>query len=126
MLIPQRQSVNGGRVLSGKLLSASEAAIWTNGKVIPSAASSASSALNAYLAIEQNLYIVIKDKEERKSFEVENSNSDSKKYETNSEYVWKYIKIGEKDGKKKWNLKNVDPDISRHIKDVKWEEYIKL
>lgn len=32
----------------------------------------------AYLAIEQNLYIVIRDKEERKSFEVENSNSDSK------------------------------------------------
>lgn len=80
----------------------------------------------AYLAIEQNLYIVIKDKEERKSFEVENSNSDSKKYETNSEYVWKYIKVGENDGKKKWNLKNVDPDISSHIKDVKWEEYIKL
>ena len=32
----------------------------------------------------------------------------------------------EKDGKKKWNLKNVDPDISSHIKDVKWEEYIKF
>lgn len=80
----------------------------------------------AYLAIEQNLYIVIKDKEERKNFEVENSNSDSKKYETNSKYVWKYIKIGENDGKKKWNLKNVDPDISSHIKDVKWEDYIKL
>ncbi len=80
----------------------------------------------AYLAIEQNLYIVINDKEERKNFEVENSNSDSKKYETNSEYVWKYIKVGKNDGKEKWNLKNVDPDISSHIKDVKWEEYIKL
>ena len=80
----------------------------------------------AYLAIEQNLYIVINGKEERKNFEVENSNSDSKIYETNSKYVWKYIKVGENDGKKKWNLKNVDPDISSHIKDVKWEEYIKL
>ncbi len=80
----------------------------------------------AYLAIDLNLYIVIKDKEERKNFEVENSNSDSKKYETNSKYVWKYIKVGKNDGKKKWNLKNVDPDISIHIKDVKWEEYIKL
>lgn len=76
----------------------------------------------AYLAIEQNLYIVIKDKEERKNFEVQNSNSDSKTYETNKEYVWKYIKINDK----KWDLKNVDPDISCHIKDVKWEEYIKL
>lgn len=76
----------------------------------------------AYLAIEQNLYIVIKDKEERKNFEVQNSNSDSKTYETNKEYVWKYIKINDK----KWDLKNVDPDISSHIKDVKWEEYIKL
>ena len=80
----------------------------------------------AYLAIEQNLYIVINGKEERKNFEVENSNSDSKIYETKSKYVWKYIKVGENDGKKKWNLKNVDPDISSHIKDVKWEEYIKL
>lgn len=76
----------------------------------------------AYLAIEQNLYIVIKDKEERKNFEVQNSNSDSKTYETNKDYVWKYIKINDK----KWDLKNVDPDISCHIKDVKWEEYIKL
>lgn len=76
----------------------------------------------AYLAIEQNLYIVINGKEERKNFEVENSNSDSKIYETNKEYVWKYIKINDK----KWDLRNVDPDISSHIKDVKWEKYIKF
>lgn len=76
----------------------------------------------AYLAIEQNLYIVINDKEERKNFEVQNSNSDSKIYETNKEYVWKYIKINDK----KWDLRNVDPDISSHIKDVKWEKYIKF
>lgn len=76
----------------------------------------------AYLAIDQNLYIVIKDKEERKNFEVENSNSDSKKYETNKDYVWKYIKIKDK----KWDLRNVDPDISSHIKNVEWEKYIKF
>lgn len=76
----------------------------------------------AYLAIDLNLYIVINDKEERKKFKVKNLNSDSKIYETNKDYVWKYIKINDK----KWDLRNVDPDISSHIKDVKWEEYIKL
>ena len=74
----------------------------------------------AYLAVDLNLYIVINDKEERKSVKVTNSNS--KRYENNIEYVWKYIKVG----KNKWNLRNVDPDISSHIKDVKWEEYIKF
>lgn len=76
----------------------------------------------AYLAVDLNLYIVIKNKEERKNFKVQNSNSDSKIYETNKEYVWKYIKINDK----KWDLRNVDPDISSHIKDVKWEKYIKF
>ena len=74
----------------------------------------------AYLAIEQNLYIVIKDKEERKSFKVKNSNGDSKIYETNKDYVWKYIKINDE----KWNLRNVDPNISSNIDKVDWKDYI--
>lgn len=67
-----------------------------------------------------NLYIVIKDKEKRKNFEVKNSNGDSKKYETNKEYVWKYIKINDK----KWDLRNVDPNISSNIDKVDWKDYI--
>ncbi len=74
----------------------------------------------AYLAIDLNLYIVIKDKEKRKNFEVKNSNGDSKKYETNKEYVWKYIKINDK----KWDLRNVDPNISSNIDKVDWKDYI--
>lgn len=74
----------------------------------------------AYLAIDLNLYIVIKDKEKRKKFEVKNSNGDSKKYETNKEYVWKYIKINDK----KWDLRNVDPNISSNIDKVDWKDYI--
>lgn len=73
-----------------------------------------------YLAIDLNLYIVIKDKEKRKNFEVKNSNGDSKKYETNKEYVWKYIKINDK----KWDLRNVDPNISSNIDKVDWKDYI--
>lgn len=74
----------------------------------------------AYLAIDLNLYIVINDKEKRKNFEVKNSNGDSKKYETNKEYVWKYIKINDK----KWDLRNVDPNISNNIDKVDWKDYI--
>lgn len=74
----------------------------------------------AYLAIDLNLYIVIKDKEKRKNFEVKNSNGDSKKYETNKKYVWKYIKINDK----KWDLRNVDPNISINIDKVDWKDYI--
>lgn len=74
----------------------------------------------AYLAICSNLYIVIENDNERKSVKVTDSNS--KKYENNSEYVWKYIKVNNE----KWNLRNVDPDISSHIKEVNWEEYIKF
>lgn len=74
----------------------------------------------AYLAIDLNLYIVINDKEKRKNFEVKNSNGDSKKYETNKEYVWKYIKINDK----KWDLRNVDPNISSNIDKVDWKDYI--
>lgn len=79
----------------------------------------------AYLAIDLNLYIVIKDKEERKNFNVKYNDNDSNVYKntkTKNEYVWRYIKFNND----KWDLKNVDPDISSHIKDVKWEEYIKL
>ena len=79
----------------------------------------------AYLAIDLNLYIVIKDKEERKNFNVKHNDNDSNVYKntkTKNEYVWRYIKFNND----KWDLKNVDTDISSHIKDVKWEEYIKL
>ena len=43
-----------------------------------------------------------------------------KKYETNKEYVWKYIKINDK----KWDLRNVDPNISSNIDKVDWKDYI--
>ena len=74
----------------------------------------------AYLAVDLNLYIVINDKEKRKNFKVKNSNSDSKIYETNKKYVWKYIKIDDK----KWDLRNVDPNISSNIDKVDWKDYI--
>lgn len=70
----------------------------------------------AYVCIDTNLYITIKD-----SALAYTDNWES--YGKNSEYVWKYVQYEGMKGKdKKWNLKSIDENL--FIREIKWGKYL--